>query len=346
MEMEFSRIEKIVGTFAIGVFLLLVTLLIMIGRGKDWFETYITYYTSFKETYNLQENAPVKLFRADIGKVADITLEKNRVLVKLAIREKYTSRIRVDSVAVVESPTLIGSEYIAILPGSADAAPIPGNGNIPSREKRSIDDILTEFEVEKTAKMVVKAIQDISKVSASLSDPQGPLLVSLDNIERVSRHIEKITSDLEAGEGPMGLMLKSENLLQQIVDSMDRMSRILENIDRAAADAPDTMHLVNENLAALRETGSALNEGITEAQGILKAIRRSTGDLQVIMENIKAGSHQVPEITTTFKEGILEIRQGVEEVDRVVESLQKNIFIRGNLPPDPTARPTDPGARP
>lgn len=346
MEMEFSKIEKIVGTFAVGVFLLIVALLVMIGRGKDWFETYVTYYTSFNETYNLQENAAVKLFRADIGKVAEITLEKNRVLVKLAIREKYTARIREDAVAVVESPTLIGSEYIAIIPGSADAPPIPDNGSIASREKRSIDDILTEFEVEKTAKLIVKAIQDISIVSDNLSDPEGPLLVSLNNIERVSRNIEKITSDLEAGKGPMGLMLKSENLLQQLVNNMEKMGHILENIDLAASSAPDTMHLVNENLAAFRDTGGAINEGVEEAKQILKDIRKSTGDLQTIMENIKAGSHQVPEITTTFKEGILEIRQGVEEVDRVVESLQKNVLIRGNLPPDPVAQPTDAGARP
>ena len=346
MEMEFSKIEKIVGTFVVGVFLLLMAMMVMIGRGKDWFETYVTYYTSFNETYNLQENAAVKLFRADIGKVDDITLENNRVLVKLAIREKYTSRIRQNAVAVVESPTLIGSEYIAIIPGSTDAPPIAHSGNIPSREKRSIDDILTEFEVEKTAKMVVKAIQDISIISENLSNPEGPLLVSLNNIERVSSDIQKITTDLEAGKGPMGLMLKSDDLLQKIVDNMEKMSHILENIDRAAASAPDTMQLVNENLTVFRETGGTINEGVEQVKGILEEIRRSAGDLQTIMENIKEGSHQVPEITTSFKEGILEIRQGVEEVDRVVESLQKSVFIRGNLPPDPVPQPTDAGARP
>ena len=57
MEMEFSRIERLVGMFIIGVFMLLLATLVIIGRGKDWFETYITYYTTFNESYNLQENA-------------------------------------------------------------------------------------------------------------------------------------------------------------------------------------------------------------------------------------------------------------------------------------------------
>ena len=346
MEMEFSKIEKIVGAFVAGVLLLLLLSVVMIGRGKDWFETYVTYYTTFNETYNLQVNAPVKLFRADIGKVDDITLENNRVLVKLAIREKFTPRIREDAVAVVESPTLIGSEYIAILPGSADAPPIAENGAIPSREKRSIDDLLTEFEVEKTAKMVVTAIQDISKVSENLSDPNGPLLATLDNLERISRDMAKLTADLEAGKGPMGLMLKSEDLMQRIVDNIEQMGDILANIDEAAAMTPATVQLVNDNLAAFKETGGAIHAGIQEARTILQAIEASAGDLQTTMENIKAGSRQVPEITTTFKEGILEIRQGVEEVNRVVDAMQKSVLIRGNLPPDPVPQVTDAGARP
>jgi len=42
----------------------------------------------------------------------------------LAILAKYASRIRQDAVAVVDSPTLIGSEYISIVPSAPNA---PGN---------------------------------------------------------------------------------------------------------------------------------------------------------------------------------------------------------------------------
>ena len=117
MEMEFTRLEKVVGTFIIGVTLLLMTTLVVIGRGKDWFESYRVYYATFNETYNLQENAAVKLYKADIGKVKKISLTNNRVRVKLLIQERYASRIRKDAIVVVESPTLIGSEYISVIPG-------------------------------------------------------------------------------------------------------------------------------------------------------------------------------------------------------------------------------------
>lgn len=346
MDMEFSRMERAVGAFIVCVLLLLLATVVIVGRGKDWFETYVPYYTSFNESYNLQENAAVKLFRADIGKVDDITLENNRVRVKLAIMEKYASRIRKDAVAMVESPTLIGSEYIAIVPGSPEAPLIARDGEIPSMEKRSITDVLTEFEVEKTAKMVVQAIQEISKVTENLSNPDGPLMVSLGNIEKISTNIRRITDDLEGGKGPMGFMLKSEDVLQQVLVNIDRLGKILENIQGVTEVIPQTMDLVNENLTVYRDTGESLQSGVRQAREILVGIREAAGDLQVVMGNVRAGSRKVPQITTSFKEGIEEIRDGVEQVNRVVDSLQRNVLIRGHLPAEPEPVVTDAGARP
>jgi len=346
MDMEFSRLERLVGVFIIGVSMLLLSTLVIIGRGKDWFETYITYYTTFNESYNLQENAAVKLFKADIGRVKKITLEKDRVRVKLAIQEQYASRIRQDAVAVVESPTLIGSEYISIIPGSAQSPLIPYQGEIPSREKRSITDIFAEFEVEKTAKMIVQAIQDISEVAQYLSNPQGPLRSTLNNFQKTSGHVEQITSDLRAGKGPMGTVLKSEDLLKQILHNIQRMGAILDSIQAATAKAPEAMELVQDNLTVYRDAGQMVASRVEEAGKILGQIQAAAADLKVILKNIKAGSTNVPRISTSFRDGVEEIREGVEQINRVVDSLQQSVFIRSNLPPEPVPQTTDAEARP
>jgi phospholipid/cholesterol/gamma-HCH transport system substrate-binding protein len=346
MEMEFSRLERLVGVFVIGVSLLLLSTLVIIGRGKDWFETYIVFYTTFNESYNLQENAAVKLFKTDIGKVKKITLEKNRVRVKLAIQQRYASRIRQDAVAVVESPTLIGSEYISIIPGSAQSPLIPEQGEIPSKEKRSIPDILEEFQVEKTARMVVKAIQDIADVAQYLSNPKGPLRTAIDNLEKTSGHMEQITNDLREGKGPMGAVLKSDDLLKQILHNIERMGAILDSIQAATAKAPAAMDLVQDNLTVYRDAGQHVTARVDQAGKILEQIQAAAADLQVLIKNIKAGSNQVPRISSSFRDGVEEIRQGVEEINRVVKSLQQSVLIRSNLPPEPQPKTTDADARP
>jgi phospholipid/cholesterol/gamma-HCH transport system substrate-binding protein len=346
MDMEFSKLERMVGTFVIGVCMLLIATIVIIGRGKDWFETYITFYTTFKESYNLQENAAVKLFKADIGRVKSITLDKNTVRVKLIILERYASRIRQDAIAVVESPTLIGSEYISIIPGSPQSPLIPEQGEIPSKEKRSLNDILTEFEVERTAKMVVKAIQDFSVVAQDLSDPKGSLRTALDNLENTSRHVEQIVADLRNGKGPLGTVLKSEDLLRQITAGMDRMETILENINETTAKAPKAMDLVQENLSAYRQVGESVIQRVDQAGVILDQIQSSSEALKITLKNIKSGSYNIPRISTSFRDGVQEIREGVEEIDRVVESLQKSILIRNKLPKGPEPLNTDAQARP
>ncbi|MCP3954339.1 MAG: hypothetical protein GY697_19300, partial [Desulfobacterales bacterium] len=59
-----------------------------------------------------------------------------------------------------------------------------------------------------------------------------------------------------------------------------------------------------------------------------------------------AGSHDIPAIIQSARQGIDEIRNSVDDADRIIQSIQKNPLIRGNLPPEPEVRPTDSGLRP
>jgi len=259
MELDFNKKEKIAGIFIIGIAILLLATVIIIGRGKDWFKTYITYYTAFEESYNLKVDTPVKLFNADIGKVKNITLVGDKVKVKLIILEDYQSRIRTDSVATVESPTLIGSEYISIIPGSKDAPLIPQEGEIPSRAKRSIADLLNEFQVEKTTKMVVDAVQEISRIVLLLRDPEGPLFTALDNANKTLAHIEKITRDISSGKGTLGNIIKSRDLLDHIHQNLDKvedaietLKTILSNIEKGSHDIPKATQSATKGIHEVR----------------------------------------------------------------------------------------------
>ncbi len=330
MEVDYNKKEKIVGTFVIGIVILLFAMLIIIGRGKDWFKTYITYYTTFDESYNLSENAAVKLYKADIGKVKKITLAEDKVRVELVILEDYSSRIRSDSVAIVDSPTFIGSEYISIIPGSADAPLIEKGGEIPSREKKSVSDILAEFEVEKTAKMVIPAIQDIAEVAQIMRDPEGPLFASLDSFNRTLSYFERVARDIEAGKGTIGGIIRSRVLLDKILSDLDKLGEILENINKASSKTPVIMDQVQDNLAAVKKIGDDVSESVSSIKRIVKQVEEN---------------RDIPEITHSVKNGIKEIRDSVDEIDKVVQSLQKNFLIKSNLPPEEEPENIDAGLR-
>ena len=116
--------------------------------------------------------------------------------------------------------------------------------------------------------------------------------------------------------------------------------------EKTAQKAPQAMALVTENLETYKAVGQSVHSRVDQVRSALDDIQRSTADLKIILDNIRQGSTRIPKITTTFQDGIDEIRMGVGEINRVVKSMQKSALIRGNLPPDPDLQQTDALARP
>ncbi len=346
MDLDFSSKEKIVGTFTICITILILATVIIIGRGKDWFRASVVFYATFSDSYNLKENASVKMYSTDIGMVKDIAITGEKVKLTLKIYEDFAERIKTNAIASVESPTLIGDEYLSIKPGSHDFLPLPPNSEIHTVAKKSFADILQEFEVEKTAKMVVAAIQGISETAQELRSPEGPLMISLNNIERATSHFEKVTESLQAGEGTAGSILQSRELIEALLARIDKIGVILDNLSRATEKTPQTVDLVNTNLETLKRFSTNATGSFLRLENILKEVDESIQAIKTILTNVEEGSHDIPAIIRSARQGIDDIRDSVDDADKIIQSIQKNPLIRGNLPPEPEVRPTDSGLRP
>jgi phospholipid/cholesterol/gamma-HCH transport system substrate-binding protein len=331
MELTFEKKEKIVGAFMVIIVALLLIVVVMIGRAKDWFRPYVTYYTLFDQAYNLSRDARVKLFTVDVGKVKDVSLDGDKVKVELAIVKDYTSRIRKDTVATVESPTVIGSEYVSIKPGTLQAPPVLPGGTIPSEPKKSLTDFMAEFEVEKTAKMVIKSIQAITAIVEQLRDPNGALFRALDSTAQSLAHIEAVTQGIRKGEGSIGNLVTSEALLEKVYVQLDHVDTILRKLEHTTDTASEfTQHV---------QSASA------RAPEIMDELKKTLTTIKQILTNIEKGSRDFPAVTESTKRGIEEMREGVQEIDRVVKSLQQNYFIRRHLDSEPKSQSIDTGLR-
>ncbi|MFH1075332.1 MAG: MlaD family protein [Pseudomonadota bacterium] len=325
--------ERIVGLFMVILIAMLLTTVVLLGRGKGWFKSYVPYYTVFKESYNLGANAVVKLYKADIGRVTGITVEEDRVKVELSILEEYSSRIRSDSIAVVESPTFIGSEYVSIKPGGATSEIIPVEGLIPSQEKKSINDIMSEFEVQKTAKKVIAAVQDVTEMVILLKDPKGPLFSSINNINKAIAHMETVARDFEDGHGSLGTIVRSQEPLEKIYAQLDRIGKILDNVENASGETVKVIKTIHGSVTGLQ---IALGKAETTKTGILTGAQEAIISVNTTLKNMEQGSVNIPDITLSTRQGVQEIREAVEKFDNVVTSLEKNFFIRSNVPDDRT----------
>ena len=331
MELTFEKKEKIVGAFVVIIIALLLIVVVMIGRAKDWFRPYVTYYTLFDQAYNLSRDARVKLFTVDVGKVRDVRLEGDKVKVELAILKNYASRIRQDTVATVESPTVIGSEYVSIKPGTLQTTPVIPGGIIRSEPKKSLTDLMAEFEIEKTAKMVIKSIQAITSMVEQLRDPDGALFRALESTAQSLAHVEAVTRKIREGEGSIGKLVTSESLLDKLYVQIDHVDTILRRLEDTTASA----HEVTRHFQSASET----------APEVMDELKQTLTKIKEILTNIEKGSRDIPVVTESTKQGIEEMREGVQEIDKVVKSLQQNFFIKRHLDAEPTDQNIDTGLR-
>ncbi|MEE8400388.1 MAG: hypothetical protein V3S89_15360, partial [Desulfobacterales bacterium] len=164
-----------------------------------------------------------------------------------------------------------------------------------------------------------------------LKDPEGPLFSTLNNISKTTAHLEGITGDLDAGKGTMGQLLKSSALIETIQRELDKVDGILADFKGASSEAPEAMGRVLESLDRVKHVLDETFESVSSIKRTLKAVEK--------------GSSEVPTMARSVRRGIQEARDSLGNADKVIQSLQKNILIRGNLPPDPKGETTDAGLR-
>ena len=308
MKLQYSTMERMTGAFILLTLIVFLFTVAVVGRGKNWFRKHVVYYTAFEEGYNLVSGSRVKLLGTDIGSVTDVLLTTgNKVKVRVKVLAEYASRIRANSVATVESPTVIGSEYINIRPGSSKAAVIPPEGLIPTKEKKKFTEYLEQYEIGAKLEHIGKILEDLALITDQLKDPKGPFFGTFSNLQQ-------ITGTVEAGEGSLGRLIKSDELYEHMDTFVATLQETADYLVRAGVN----IEKGSEHLEKATREGP---EMVDKTQELLDRLLK----VQVILEKVMT---EVPEISA-------QAREGMQEVNRILDSVKENFLIRPNLPPPP-----------
>ncbi|MFH0810176.1 MAG: MlaD family protein [Pseudomonadota bacterium] len=307
MDRKYRLREQLVGLFLVVTLVLSAGAVIAVGRGKNWFSKHEVYHTTFKEGYGLQEGSTVKMFNAEIGRVRSIKInDDNEVEVTMSILADYARKLRRDSVASVQSPTLVGSEYISMAPGSRRAPLLAPGGYIASIPRKSISGYVDELGLkDKFAQLgtlletLTKVTEDVSLLTAQLRRPDGPLLGAVADVKAM-------TGQVRSGKGSLGRLLAEDRLY-------DRLDRVGRDLERVAANLDE----VTANL----KPASARFPAVVDDLG--QSVRRARSAI----ENIKRGSEDLPALVTNTDEAVRQFR-------RVIESAKTLPLLHSNLPPD------------
>lgn len=272
MEEGFSRREQLVGGFLLVLIIFTMVTLLVIAQGKGWFQSQNTYLVEFRQGYNLHQGSLVKMFNAEVGKVAVMTITQTmgrpHVEVTLKINREYADLIRQDSVAEVVSPTLIGSEFVDISPGTSGYPKIEPYGTIPSRERKSLTEHLAELASEENIQKVKQMLVHLAQFSEQLRNDEKVLQAALN-------HLDEVLKNLTEGKGTLGMLVMQKELYV-------RMNKTLEDWDKFFIEAKTVV-------VDLKPTARNL-------EVFTKSINQEIEPLKAIVANIKAGSEDVPDL--------------------------------------------------
>lgn len=276
MEEGFSRKEQLAGGFLLVLIIFTVVTLLVIAQAKGWFQTQNAYRIKFRQGYNLHQGSLVKMFNAEVGKVALLsitqTTERPQVEVTIKVNAEYANLIRQDSVAEVVSPTLIGSEYVEISPGSSGYPRIEPHGDIPSRERKSVTEHLAELASEENILKVKQMLEHLAKFSEDLKNDEKVLLAALN-------HLDEVLKNITEGKGSLGMLVMQKDFIVQFNQRLDRMESTWSGF------------LVEAKTVMVDLKPTALNLGV-----FTKSINQEIEPLKAIVANIKAGSEELPDL--------------------------------------------------
>jgi len=303
MEEGFTKREKLVGLFLLLIVILTKVTLLVIAQGKGWFQSYRVYRVKLMEKgYNIHQGSLVKMLNTEIGKVSNVRIirmeGKPTVEASVRILTEHADLIRRNSTAEVVTPTLFGSEYLEVSPGSPGYPPIPEQGDIPYfQSKKPFTDSVSELLNDANIKKVETILVNITQLTDQLKNQEKAWMATIN-------HVDKVMLALLNSEGTLGELLTRRDIANRMNQTLEHMDKVLKEVNSFATD----MKPVSKNLEELTQN-----------------LNREMQTLKSILADIKAGSPGFPKLM----ESATELS---EEGTETVEAIKANPLVRMGLP--------------
>lgn len=340
--------DVMVGLFVLAAILCSGLVIFLLGDEKRLFESHIMVTTSFADVQGLKAGAPVRMGGIDIGTVDKIGYTEDasnpNLTVHITLVATEARRIRADSKARVQARGLLGDKMVEITKGT-QGDPIKAGADIPSEVPKDVfskvDDIASKADL---------VMSDVQAVSQQLANEQLH-----EDIRGTLSSMNRITKQIADGEGYAGKLINDPveaQRISRVVSSLEQTSdelqltlrqtrSIIARVEQGPGFAHDVVYGEGPTKAiaqfgfAAEELGTTL-KGVREGDGMAKTvlyggdgghgqnalanIDAMTGDLRVIVANLRAGKGTM---------GALLVDPSVyEDVKSVLGNVQRNDVLR------------------
>ncbi|HEY2515911.1 MAG TPA: MlaD family protein [Polyangiaceae bacterium] len=307
---------------------------ILVMGGLSFEKTYAVF-VDFDNPGGLQAGAPVRIAGVKVGSVKELaflggkvdTTTGRRTLVraKLAIEQRVQSAIHDNADFYVTTQGVLGEQFLAIEPGTADRAVLPENSVVKGIDPPRLDLFLAKaYDLLDTT---VTGIRNNKELISDIAVNTGGLLKGLNETLRDNRaRVDRIVQNVEA------LSTESNDLVhdarKQYVDN-PKIQRTIDNIDQLTTslqndsgpllkDAREAMANVNRVSGTFGDPAQQekLKKTLADVAELASRANAAAADAQMIVAHVKKGEGTV---------GALVMDEAVyDDVQEMVRDLKHN----------------------
>ena len=263
----------------LGTSLLVLAALVAFARYPALFNRGREYRAEFGNVAGLNVGDHVRYGGLLVGQVTrmeiDTSASRSGIVVYFRVRRR--TPVRVDTHATITQIGFLGEPYLALEPGSRDAALLPVGGTVPTTDNLSFQEAMTKL--------------------ATFLDRTDTLFSGVERfansrpLERLDRTLARIDTLVVRTSGG------SERVFDQLDVASARLNTVLERTDRLIVVLDTT----------LRETGPGLRDTQREALGALREVRslvlqlrdglEEGGGVDAVMRNLAITSDNLARLT-------------------------------------------------
>jgi ABC-type transporter Mla subunit MlaD len=299
-----QRANEVVGVFVLLTVAILVIAVALGPNTRRWLTPThkLTVRLPPEGSLGLRKGADVLILGSVVGSVDDITLsDAGEMEALVSIRGDFNRFVRRDSQAFIRKPLGIGDAMIEITRGKGD--PLPDNAQtIQSVSDKAptqmLEETLADFRTQIVPALseLRAAVSEYTRLAADLRGQQPGIKAAVGNFNR-------ITEDVEAGKGVVGMLLADPNAADSVRQTIPKLADSMENVRSTTAD-------LRKLVSALPQLKQSAQQTLDEAPGLVLEIEETSRQLQLLVKAlqrnwlIRGGIEPSPEDTKISAERV------------------------------------------
>jgi phospholipid/cholesterol/gamma-HCH transport system substrate-binding protein len=324
--------------WGVGLFLviglgLFTAILFTIGNREKAFTKHLDVYAEFTNISGLMSGSKVRVSGLDAGEIKKIVIPgspSQKFRLELQIEQKVHALVRADSVVSIDTEGVVGDKFVSIKKGSSGAAEAASGSTLLSKEPLDM------------AALLERGSGLIDDLHGGVKDLQARADIALDSVTRTVNHTDKLVvgvgpnvnqmlgngrdvavkanqliTDVNAGKGTAGMLLKDEATKAQVTAALTHVQQASANLDQASVRA-------NELVTDFQSRGLGARTQVTldHAQSISANVDTAVTEA-VAPDNMgQAGG-------SNLRDTLSNLNRGTTNIAEDTEALKHNFFFRG-----------------